>query len=233
VARGVARLPLLLLALLLTGCAGAAASAWPPREPGLRKDVWVVRHGWHTRVAVARADVDPAVWPDSSALGDVRYLEVGWGDRDFYPDPQPSLWDALDPVVRCTPAAMHVGGFDVPPAAFLPGTPIVRLALTPAGFDRLTAFIQAHYVRRDDAPVAIRPGTYPRSVFYLAHGRYHVLRNSNHWTARALQAAGVPMAPWRALTAHSVIAQAEQAGERVDRAARRDVAGPSPRVAAP
>ena len=210
-----------LLALATAACGAATSSVWPPSGQDRLKEVWLVRHGWHTRVAVARADVDPSIWPESGELGDVRYLEVGWGDRDFYPNRSPSLWDAIDPIIRCTPAALHVGGFDRPPAESLPDTPIVRIRVSAEGFARLTRFIHEHYVHLGDgAPVRIRPGFYPRSWFYLARGRYHVLANSNSWTLRALRAAGAPVTPWWAVTAGSAIAQAEQFGERVDAGCR-------------
>lgn len=207
-------------ALLVVLAAGGAACAGPASSPrAVPQDgtvpVWVIKHGWHARVAVARADVDPSIWPESRDLGGGQYLEIGWGDRDFYPKPDPSIWDALDPVIRATPAALHVGGFDLPPARFLPDAPIVRLRVSAGGFARLTRFIHDHYVLEGGAPVRIRPGYYPRSWFYLARGRYHVLRNSNNWTARALREAGVPVAPWRALTAGSLIEQVEDLGNRV------------------
>jgi uncharacterized protein (TIGR02117 family) len=204
---------ILLLALVVSGCAGRPP-AWPPPGATLLKDVWVVRHGWHTRLAVARADVDPVIWPESRELGEVAYLDVGWGDRDYYPDPAPSIWDALDTVVRPTPAALHVGGFDrAPPDAF-PGTAVVRVRVPAEGFTRLLRFIHDHYVLDDGRPVRIGPGHYPRSWFYEARGRYHALANSNRWTLGALHAAGAPVTPWQALTAGSVITQAERIGER-------------------
>ena len=109
------------------------------------------------------------------------------------------------------------GGFDLPPARFLPDATIVRLRVSPEGFARLTRFIHEHYVLEGGAPVRIRPGYYPRSWFYLANGRYHVLRNSNNWAARALLAAGVPVTPWRALTAGCLIGQVEDLGDPVGR----------------
>jgi uncharacterized protein (TIGR02117 family) len=204
------------LGVALGGCAGSASLAWPPPTQAALKDVWVVRHAWHTRLALARADVDPSIWPEIGELGDVAYVEVGWGDRDYYPSPAPSIWDALDTIIRPTPAALHVGGYDRPPPDAVPGTPIVRIQVSADGFARLTRFIHAYYVLEDGVPVRIGPGPSPRSWFYRAHGRYHALANSNNWTLSALQAAGAPVAPWRALTAGHVITQAEAIGERVD-----------------
>jgi uncharacterized protein (TIGR02117 family) len=204
--------------LAATGCAGPAVSVPPlPQHPvgAARKDVWVVSHGWHTRVAVRRADVDPAIWPESGDFGDATYLEVGWGDRDFYPEPRPSLWDAIDPVIRATPAALHVGAFDAPPHEFFAAQPVVRLAVPAAGIDRLARFIGDHHVR-DAAGNAMRigPGYYVRSAFYLAKGRYHALTyNSNSWAASALRAAGAPMDP-SAVTAGGVMRQAAAIADR-------------------
>lgn len=238
------------LALVVAALAGCGSlprtspgrAAWPPRSGEPAKFVWVVRHGFHSRVAVRRADVDPATWPESGDLGDVEYLEVGWGDRDFYPKPDPSIWDALDPIVRCTPAALHVGGFDMPPPRFLPDRAIVRIAVTEPGLRDLGRFFHAAYVR-DPAgrPVRIRPGYYPRSWFYAATGRYHALvHNSNHWAAEALRAAGVPVDPATATTSAAVLSQAQEFGMPVGvgacqpdrRVCRRDpgsTSAPSPR----
>lgn len=177
----------------------------------------MVRHGFHSRLAVRRADIDPAAWPESRALGDVEYLEVGWGDRDFYPKPDPSLWDALDTIVRRTPAALHVGGFDPEPPQFLSDRPMVRIPVTERGLRALARFIHDAY-ERDPAgrTVRIRPGYYPRSWFYAATGRYHALtHNSNHWAAQALRAAGVPVDPATATTAGALLSQACRFGTAV------------------
>jgi len=201
----------------VSGCAGPAVSLASLPELGAGPpwtDVWVVSHGWHTRVAVRRADVDPAVWPESRDFGDATYVEVGWGDRDFYPELRPSLWDAIDPVIRATPAALHVGAFDSPPHDFFAAQPVVRLSVPAGGVDRLARFIRDHYVR-DAAGKAVRigHGYYVRSAFYLATGRYHALTyNSNSWVASALRAAGAPMDP--SVTAGGVMRQAAAIAER-------------------
>lgn len=209
-----------LVVLGTSGCAGGPVALPPSPQDGVvsgpLKDVWVVRHGWHTRVAVRRADLDPALWPESRDIGDTAYIEAGWGDRDFYPDPDPSVWDTIDPVIRATPAALHVGGFDEPPPRFFPAEQVVRLSVPAEGIDWLARFIHEHYVR-DSAgnPMRIRPGYYPRSWFYLAKGRYHALTfNSNNWTAAALRAAGAPMDPASAMTSGAVMRQASAIAER-------------------
>ena len=203
------------IALLLAGCAGPAVSLGAPDEVAgsdRLAELWVVRHGWHTRVVVRTVDIDPAIWPESRVFSDARYLEVGWGDRDFYSEHAPSICDAIDPVIRATPAALHVGALDRPPSEVFPSDTVVRVLVPVHGLNRLASFVDAHYVR--DArgrPQLIGPGSSSRSAFYLAKGRYHVLAyNSNHWTATVLRTAGAAMDPSDALTAAAVMRQARR-----------------------
>ena len=192
------------------GCLGPPLTPYMlPADESLTV-LYVVRHSWHTRIAVRYADVDPALWPESRDLGAVTWLEVGWGDRDYYPAPHPSIWDAVDTVIRPTPAAIHVGGFDQAPSAFLADAPMACILVAARALDGLARFIHDSYELQNGAPVRIRPGNYEHSWFYRATGRYHALfNNSNMWVARGLRAAGVPVLPWRAVTASNTLRQAE------------------------
>ena len=86
-----AALLLLLLALvvLASGCAaqsnpGAASAA---DAQATMHPVHVVRHGWHSGIVVRAADVPEHAWPARREFADAEYLEVGWGDRAYYPAP--------------------------------------------------------------------------------------------------------------------------------------------------
>ena len=75
---------LLVFSALLAGCAGALQGLYPPAPGELVKPVYVINHGWHTGIAVRRADIPQGVWPEHGDFADFEYVEVGWGDRDFY-----------------------------------------------------------------------------------------------------------------------------------------------------
>lgn len=200
---------LIAFALLAGGCASPVPGLFPPASGEPTRPVWLVQHGWHTRVAVQRMDVDPAVWPESGDLGDAPYLEVGWGDAAFYPASDPGVLLALNAALRPTPAVLFVRGFDRAPGDAFPGQRVVRLELSPRGFERLTRFIRNSYARDPQArAVRTGPGHDARSAFYRATGRYHLLNTSNTWSARALREAGTPVTPRGAITAGGVMCQA-------------------------
>ena len=205
----------LLLCLALAGLASCCATPivrlhplWPD-EPAV--PVWVVRHAWHTGLIVRRADVPVGAWPARADLPGSAYLEVGWGDRDFYEAPEGTLWLALRAALWPTDSVLHVVAFDTPPERFFTGSDLVEVALSVRGFQELVAFVaDAHAT--DDRGDAIRlgAGKYGASRFYLGRERY-LLTTCNVWTARALRAAGLAITPAWALTAASVMFQVRRA----------------------
>ena len=200
-------------ALLFGGCLGPVPTLYPPSPHEPVKPVWVVSHGWHVGLAMRRADISTAIWPESAELGDVRFVEVGWGDGDFYPSPTPTSGLVLKAAFFSTSSVLHVTGLDRPVAEFFAGAPLVEIALSPRGFDALSGFIHETYARDDGGGLTkLGPALYGRGAFYRATLRYHALANSNTWAARALRTAGCPVTPAWAVAAGNVLWQARRCG---------------------
>ncbi|MBM4442717.1 MAG: DUF2459 domain-containing protein [Candidatus Rokubacteria bacterium] len=198
----------LAVGLLIASCL-THASAQPAPGPPETKVVYLVSHGWHVGLAVARADVSPRVWPEvAEARG--RFVEIGWGDGAYYPAPEATVGMGLRAAVSSEFSVLHVAAFDPAPAEFFAGAPVVRVPLSAAGFEALTRFIHAHYeYGADGRPVVVAPGRYGDARFYRATGRYRLFDNSNTWAAKALHAAGCPIDP-ATITAGSVVRQAKE-----------------------
>jgi uncharacterized protein (TIGR02117 family) len=193
---------ILVTLLLVAGISAAAAT-------NDSKRVWVVNHGWHVGIAVSRADVSAALWPDiTEQIGD--YIEVGWGDGEYYPARETSVGMGLRAALRSGSSVLHVAGFDAPPPEFFEAVPVTPVVLSAHGFDTLARWVASYYVR-DDAgrPVAIAAGRYGDARFYRAAGRYRITDNSNTWVAKALFTAGCPIDP-ETLTAGGVMRQAKE-----------------------
>jgi uncharacterized protein (TIGR02117 family) len=194
-----------LVFLLAAGCA-TATSAPTTRAPAHTHSVFLVSHGWHVGLAVRRADVSPALWPESGALGPVRYVEVGWGDADYYPAAQAHPALALQAAFASAATVLHVAAIDRPLEEFFEGSTIIEVPLSSPGFEALTRFIHAAYARdASGQPIVVGAGIYGVSRFYRAEGRYRLFDNSNTWTAKALAAAGCPIDSADTVTAGSLL----------------------------
>jgi len=199
----------LVVAILASGCAGPVHGPEPPAEGELATSIWVVSHGWHTGVVVRRRDVPDDLWPQLRDFAGSEFVEVGWGERDFYMAPAGTSGMALRAAIVPSSSVLHVAGFSVWPERYFASSEVVEIAVSRRSLERLAAFVGDAYAR-DEAGAAIRlgPGQYPQSRFYLARETYHALKTCNTWTAKALRAAGCPVTPFHALTAGNVIDQA-------------------------
>jgi uncharacterized protein (TIGR02117 family) len=198
--------PLLFLLSILAGCASPPAEL--PAVSEVAKVVYVLGHGWHTGLVVQRADIPDGMWPEQADFPAAQYLEVGWGDKDFYQAAEGTLRLALKATLRSTASVLHVVGFAMAPEDYFPASEVIAVRLSPQGFVYLVTFIHQTYKRdAHGRAIPLGPGWYEHSQFYLATGTYHLFNTCNTWVAKALQTAGAPMRSGSAMTAGSVMEQ--------------------------
>jgi uncharacterized protein (TIGR02117 family) len=141
-----------------------------------------------------------------NAFPGAEYLEVGWGDRAYYQQEDPSPWVGLRALFWPTPSALHVAAFDGPAARRFPTFEVIELEVTAQGLRRLVAAIAASHERdAGGRPIDLGPGQYGPSRFYAAREPFHLFRTCNVWTATMLREAGVAAVP--VLTSNSLFRQ--------------------------
>src|SRR5882724_5726107 len=216
VATQVALVGLVVFSAGATGCVKSIAGLYPPAPADLVKPIYVINHGWHTGIALRRADLPEGVWPELPDLADSEYVEVGWGNREFYMAPEGTLGLALKAVLWPTPSVLHVVGFDGAVQEFFRQREIVEILVSDRGFQRLAAFIGDAYAKDGSGRgMMLGRGQYANSRFYAAREKYSLLKTCNTWTARALRSAGLPITSLYAASAGNVMEQARPLGRRV------------------
>jgi uncharacterized protein (TIGR02117 family) len=170
-------------------------------------DVLVVNHGYHSGIVLPL----PAVGTLASTRGHsaliavatrfaaYRWIEVGWGDEEFYREvPTVAALNvglALRALFRPdNPSVLHVVGLSDDPTIVFSHFEIVRLKLSDGGFERLIERLDATFARGRDGVMLpdLGPGLYGPSLFFRAVGNFYIANVCNHWVANLLDAAGVP-----------------------------------------
>lgn len=201
------------LAALWTWTAPGDRALWTaaPADPGV--EVHLLDNGFHTDLAVPRAALEARPGPLAEAVrglppGD--WVLVGWGDAKFYVDQSP-IGDRLPDGARAffRPGNASVIMLDPaqadPTRGYAPeGRRSIRLSR--AGFDRMAAHVERSLDLSTGRPriAAHRAGDDAR--FFASREHFSVGRLCNHWTAGVLNAAGLPVRPWRSFTSSEVVA---------------------------
>ena len=201
------------VAALTAGCLGPVASFYPPPPDTPVEPVWVVDHGWHAGLVLARSAIPPGVLPEQDDFPAAQYLEFGWGDARFYETRDAGVALAIRAAFFSNGSVVHVVGLPTRPRQALSTGDVVEVRLSRPGFDALAQFVDGSFDREGQRAASRRgPGLYGDSGFYSARGRYHLLYTCNTWTADALRAAGLPITPIYAMTAGNLMWQVRQFG---------------------
>jgi len=73
-----------------------------------RHTIYVASISWHTGIIVPGYSIPDSLWPIKHNFSKFDYLEIGWGDRDFYQHPKINLWYIIKATLWPTPTALHV-----------------------------------------------------------------------------------------------------------------------------
>jgi uncharacterized protein (TIGR02117 family) len=179
----------------------------PASEPTVT--IFVVSHGYHAGIVLPRVMLAElasgrgyaALIAVSTRFAGFPFLEMGWGDEEFYRS-VPTIASLTVPMAARAlflpgnRSVVHVVGLSYPPRAAFPAADIIALDLSAKGFDRTLGRIDATFAPAGGAPADdAGPGLYGPSRFYRARGTFNIFHVCNHWLADLLDAAGVPTAP--------------------------------------
>jgi uncharacterized protein (TIGR02117 family) len=207
-----------LILLALGACAAPAPNPVETQDGGPRVAIYLVAHAKHSGIAVRRADLPAGLWPERRDFPQADYLEVGWGDRDYYYGRNQGFTDKLRAVFAPNnPSVIHVVGVRGTLTQNFPASEIIEVTLSREGFERLIRYIHDAYDRAGVAVVApLGPGLYGDSRFYPGWETFNLLRTCNVWTARGLRGAGLPIED--SITLGGLLSQAHDIGKVIQRA---------------
>jgi uncharacterized protein (TIGR02117 family) len=194
--------------VLLAACLTPVPPASPPAPDDASVALWVLDHGWHTAIVVRRADVNRAIWREVDELPAGAFVEVAWGDREFYMATPATLWMAIKAAFGSGASVIHLASFDAPVDATFPRSRSVEVRVSRRGFEALTRFVADEHERdAEGRAIRLQPGLYGASWFYAARGRYSLSNTCNTWIARALETADLPVTASGVMTAGDVMRQ--------------------------
>lgn len=199
---------LLCLLSLCFACAGPATVPPVPAESEPSVSIYVINHSKHAGLAIRRADLPQGMLPESGDFPAADYLELGWGDWDYYQADDPGPWLALKAAFWPTASVLHVVGVKGSLLGRFAGYEVARLQPSLPAFRRLVVSIHRSFDRQGkEKATPVGPRDYGDSLFYPAHGKFHLFNTCNGWVARVLESAGYPMGILLPVTAEQLMAK--------------------------
>jgi len=130
-----------------------------------------------------------------------RFVELGWGDSDFYMSGTVTVGLAIQALFFSRSSVMNLTGLDAEPFATQP-TRTKHFCIRPEAYKHLVATVLRSFARSENGnPVWLREGFFGHhSAFFAANaantGAYSIANNCNVWNSNALHSAGIATPLW-------------------------------------
>ena len=139
-------------------CPSPTLGLYPPATNAKTRTIYFVQHEWHSGLAWSQRSGESfgvEEWKDSP------YVEVGWGDRQFYFANDKSIPSMIRAVFIPSDSVMHVASFAEAPEQFFK-FPVFKIELSELGFQNLFAYVNQTLAKdeKGERLVAIGKGQY-------------------------------------------------------------------------
>lgn len=155
--------------------------------------IFLVKQQWHTGIVFQVDKVDTLIWREITQFNNSKWVDVGWGDIEFYPHPDPGVGHAVAALFYPTKSTLRVEGFNFSIQRYVNISDIaVQIKLNKEQFDKLCSYVSAAYHYNENNQLNIIEKKYGGNIiFYEAKENYHLFNTCNTWVAEGLKSAGI------------------------------------------
>ncbi|MEO8399896.1 MAG: DUF2459 domain-containing protein, partial [Ignavibacteriaceae bacterium] len=75
--------------------------------------IYLVKQRWHTGILIQTKIVDTLIWKEVNDFKNLDWIDIGWGDEEFYQHPDFDAGLAFRALFYSTPSALRIEGFNI------------------------------------------------------------------------------------------------------------------------
>jgi len=175
------------------------------------ESIFIVKHTWHTGIIFERNKAYEFIPVLEGIFPAAEFLEIGWGDKDFFTSEKGTSGLALKAALWTTKSVLLVSPYYRDPSAFFKDTDLEKIQLTTEEFSNICSYINRSFaIDGENKLIMVKSESNVSGGFYLSSEKYHIFKTCNVWTARALKKAGLPIFPFFALRSENVLKQVKR-----------------------
>lgn len=155
--------------------------------------VYILNQCWHTGIVLKVSDISENDLPEVKTFTGNQYIDIGWGDEEYYRIPGFDLPLALRALLSPSSSALKIRTLNIPIETYYETfTYCIAFHLTGDEFRTLCKYIGDTFMRNGSKSTLLE-NRGNIVYFYKAVGDYHLFNTCNTWVADALENSGIPV----------------------------------------
>lgn len=189
------------------------ARGW--QESDEKRTIYVSSISWHTGIVVPSGEFPENIWPKQHDYSNASYLEIGWGDADYFPNEGFNFWYAVKAAFWPTSSVLEINPIYGKVENFYSNTDVAKIEISEEQLQRLINYLVAEFKLDENGKIIPAAAGPSNSYFFKGSSSYYFPKNSNVWAARALEKTGLPINPIWYQTSGQVVKKAGEFGEMI------------------
>jgi len=181
-------------------------------------EVHVVEEAWHSGIVIENDEQARSVIPALNDFIWADYVDIGWGDEDFYQSPDIDYWLGAKALLINTPSVVRIAGYKGSKEPKLRrADAAMRFELNGEQYRKMLFFI----ARSFSSDTAGTPQTIARQanggvIFYRSVLYYNMFNTCNTWVGKAFKQAGFDVNTFMLLTKGQLMERLQPFGTPVE-----------------
>ena len=199
---------LIVILFLLAACSSKPYVVKYTEMPAVagQEEIYIVSHGWHTGIVVPAKGIQNILPELKERFGDIPYIELGWGDKNFYQADETSTGLTINAILWPTESVIHAVAVPEKVDKHFVNSIVEKLCLGVREYSSLLRYISESFSKDEHGQILeLKGGIYGNSQFYKGVGNFYFMNTCNKWTAKGLKSAGMDISPTFKLTAGSIM----------------------------
>lgn len=161
------------------------------------KTVYIINYAWHTGYVLPVDSSLTGAFPFMKDFSQYKFIDIGWGDRDFYQLEEFRLYEGARALLVPTRSAMRIEGYSLNIEKVVKYVDRVNeIKMSVNNYNRLLDFINSYIsLNSSGRPVLLSIKSGGRIAFFAAEGEYHLYNTCNTWIAKGLKHCGYKINP--------------------------------------
>lgn len=152
--------------------------------------IYLIKQNWHTGIILKKEDVKINILPVIKDFSKADFLDIGWGDREFYLHPGFDFELAFKALFYPTPSVIRIQGVHSINYYLNSSDAAVEIKISKNSFDKLCAFISNSFNKNENKNILITERNKNTIKYYEAKENYSIFNTCNTWIAKGLKNAG-------------------------------------------
>lgn len=183
-------------------------------ESNGKRTIYLIKYYWHVGILIEIDSTALAGIPVLSRFNDYRFVDIGWGDEDFFQDSETDYYNAAKAILFPTESVIKITAHQSDVAGIIRWSDFcIKIKVTDNQYSRLLEYINKSFLVENDEYFITSSFAEGAIVFYKSVHKYHLFNTCNTWVAEALETAGCGVSKSGIITAEDLFVEVKTIGD--------------------